>query len=50
MTLSVRLWADNSDLAAEALAHPVVCRLSDGSLACEIFASYVAQDAFFIRN
>ena len=48
MTLSARLSADNSDLAAEALAHPFVCRLSDGSLAREIFASYVAQDAFFL--
>ena len=50
MTLSARLWADNSDLAAEALAHPFVCRLSDGSLAREIFASYVAQDAFFLES
>jgi len=33
MTLSTRLWADNCDLAAEALAHPFVCRLGDGSLA-----------------
>ncbi len=50
MTLSARLWADNSDLAAEALAHPFVCRLSEGSLAREIFASYVAQDAFFLES
>jgi thiaminase/transcriptional activator TenA len=50
MTLSTRLWADNSDLAAEALAHPFVCRLGDGSLAREIFAGYVAQDAFFLES
>ena len=50
MTLSARLWADNSDLAAEALAHPFVRRLGDGSLAREIFAGYVAQDAFFLES
>ena len=50
MTLSTRLWADNSDLAAEALAHPFVCHLGDGSLAREIFAGYVAQDAFFLES
>ncbi|MDT4948209.1 MAG: hypothetical protein QOJ37_804, partial [Pseudonocardiales bacterium] len=32
MTLSARLWADNGDLAAAALAHPFVSRLGDGSL------------------
>ena len=26
MTLSARLWADNGDLAAAALAHPFVSR------------------------
>jgi thiaminase/transcriptional activator TenA len=50
MTLSTRLWADNSDLAAEALSHPFVCRLSDGSLARETFAGFVAQDAFFLES
>lgn len=44
MTLSTQLWSENSDLAAEALAHPFVSRLGDGSLAREIFAGYVAQD------
>lgn len=39
MTLSMRLWADNSDLADEALAHPFVRRLGDGSLPREVFAS-----------
>src|ERR1700737_4391395 len=50
MKLSTRLWADNCDLAAEALAHPFVCRLSDGSLALEFFAGYVAQDPFFLES
>jgi thiaminase/transcriptional activator TenA len=50
MTLSMRLWADNSDLADEALAHPFVRRLGDGSLPREVFASYVAQDAFFLES
>jgi thiaminase/transcriptional activator TenA len=50
MSLSTRLWADNGDLAAETLAHPFLCRLGDGSLSREIFAGYVAQDAFFLES
>jgi len=50
MTLSALLWSDNSDLAAEALAHPFVRRLGDGSLDRQIFAGYVAQDAFFLES
>lgn len=49
LTLSARLWADNGDVAAAALAHPFVSRLGDGSLPREIFAGYVAQDAFFLE-
>jgi len=50
VTLSARLWSDNRDLAADALAHPFVRRLGDGSLDREIFAGYVAQDAFFLES
>jgi thiaminase/transcriptional activator TenA len=50
MTLSMRLWADNSDLADEALEHPFVRGLGDGSLPREVFAGYVAQDAFFLES
>jgi len=50
MTLSMRLWTDNSDLAAEALTHPFVRRLGDGTLPREVFAGYVAQDAFFLES
>ena len=50
MTLSTQLWSENGDLAAEALAHPFVSRLGDGSLDREIFAGYVAQDAFFLES
>jgi len=50
MTLSTQLWSENSDLASEALTHPFVCRLGDGSLAREIFAGYLAQDAFFLES
>ncbi|MDQ1655790.1 MAG: hypothetical protein QOH57_1123 [Mycobacterium sp.] len=50
MTLSTRLWTDNSDLAAAALAHPFVRGIGDGSLARERFAGYVAQDAFFLES
>jgi len=46
----MRLWTDNSDLAAEALTHPFVRRLGDGTLPREVFAGYVAQDAFFLES
>ncbi|MDT5403018.1 MAG: hypothetical protein QOK33_6249, partial [Mycobacterium sp.] len=50
MKLSAALWSDNRDLATEALAHPFVRRLGDGSLAREVFAGYVAQDRFFLES
>ncbi len=50
MTLSRELWSDNADLAATALADPFVSRLADGSLDRASFASYVAQDAFFLES
>ena len=50
MTLSTQLWSENSDLASEALTHPFVCRLGDGSLAREISTGYLAQDAFFLES
>jgi thiaminase/transcriptional activator TenA len=48
VTLSARLWAENADLAAAALAHPFVTGVADGTLPRERFAGYVAQDAFFL--
>ena len=50
MSLSDRLWSANADLAADALAHPFIRGLGDGSLDREIFAGYVAQDAFFLES
>ncbi|MCV7301810.1 TenA family protein [Mycobacterium barrassiae] len=50
MTLSHRLWSDNRDLADDALAHPFIQQLGNGSLDREIFAGYVAQDAFFLES
>ncbi len=50
MSLSDRLWSANSDLAADALAHPFIRGLGDGSLDREVFAGYVAQDAFFLES
>ena len=48
MTLSRALWEENADLAAEALAHPFVRGLADGTLPQAAFSVYVAQDAFFL--
>jgi thiaminase/transcriptional activator TenA len=50
MTLSARLWSDNADVAADVLAHPFVRGIGDGSLARELFAGYIAQDAFFLES
>jgi len=44
------LWAENADLAAEAVAHPFVRGLADGSLPVERFAAYIAQDAYFLES
>lgn len=48
--LSKQLWAANSDLAADVLAHPFVRGIGDGSLPRQLFAGYVAQDAFFLES
>lgn len=50
MSLSKRLWTGNRDLADDALEHPFIRELGDGSLDREIFAGYVAQDAFFLES
>lgn len=50
MTLSAELWSDNTDVAADVLAHPFVQGLGDGSLPRESFAGYVAQDAFYLES
>ena len=50
MTLSAQLWSDNADIAADVLAHPFVRGIGDGSLPRELFAGYLAQDAFFLES
>jgi thiaminase/transcriptional activator TenA len=50
MSLAARLWTANADLAAEALAHPFVTGVGDGTLPQAVFAGYVAQDAFFLES
>lgn len=49
LSLSQALWTRNADRAAEALGHPFVRRLADGTLPRESFADFVAQDAFFLE-
>ncbi|RDH75665.1 TenA family protein [Mycolicibacterium moriokaense] len=50
MRLSAQLWSDSADVAAAALAHPFVRGIGDGSLSRELFAGYIAQDAFFLES
>ena len=50
MTLSARLWSENADVTDQVLDHPFVRGIGDGSLPRELFAGYVAQDAFFLES
>ena len=49
MSLARTLWTANADLTTAALTHPFVRGIADGSLPEELFAGYVAQDAFFLE-
>ncbi len=49
LPLSQTLWARNADRAADALAHPFIRGLADGTLPRESFKEFVAQDAFFLE-
>lgn len=48
--LAEELWADSRPAAAACRQHPFVKGLADGSLPRPAFATYVAQDAFFLRS
>jgi thiaminase/transcriptional activator TenA len=50
VNLAGKLWQDNADLAAAALAHPFVRGIADGTLPVGLFAGYVAQDAYFLES
>ncbi|MCV7282201.1 TenA family protein [Mycolicibacterium flavescens] len=50
MTLAAQLWTDNADVVAEVLANPFVQGIGDGSLDRDLFAGYIAQDAFFLES
>ena len=50
MTLSAHLWSENADITAEVLDNPFVRGIGDGTLPRELFAGYIAQDAFFLES
>lgn len=50
MSLSARLWEANADIVAEVLDNAFVRGIADGSLERDLFAGYVAQDAFFLES
>ena len=43
------LWMSNLDLAQACLAHPFVRALGEGTLNADLFRTFIAQDAFFLR-
>jgi thiaminase/transcriptional activator TenA len=43
------LWRANLPLAESCLAHPFVQALGDGTLMADLFRTFIAQDAFFLR-
>ena len=43
------LWDENAELVRRCLEHAFVRGLADGTLDCDVFRRYVAQDAFFLR-
>ncbi|MGV0871513.1 TenA family protein [Mycolicibacterium sp. XJ879] len=48
--LAAQLWTENDDVVAEVLANPFVRGIGDGSLDRNLFAGYIAQDAFFLES
>jgi thiaminase/transcriptional activator TenA len=44
------LWLDIDDTFRAILAHPFVTGLTDGSLPADVFAHYVAQDVYYLRD
>nr|WP_090276988.1 TenA family protein [Mycolicibacterium komanii]CRL70789.1 putative transcription activator [Mycolicibacterium komanii] len=50
MSLAAQLWTENADVVAEVLANPFVRGIGDGSLERDLFAGYIAQDAFFLES
>ncbi|MGK2865266.1 MAG: TenA family protein [Mycobacterium sp.] len=50
MSLSAQLWSENADIVTDVLANPFVRGIGDGSLPRELFAGYIAQDAFFLES
>ncbi|MEX1316389.1 MAG: TenA family protein [Synechococcaceae cyanobacterium] len=48
--LAGRLWAGNTGLARDALWHPFVQGLAQGTLPRAAFCGYVAQDAYFLES
>jgi thiaminase (transcriptional activator TenA) len=49
-TFTTSLWEGITDIYRAILAHPFVTELTDGSLAVQSFAFYLAQDALFLRH
>jgi len=49
MGLAARLWLAEQELAQQALEHPFVRALGEGTLDRERFKRYIAQDAFFLE-
>ncbi|MFY1621052.1 TenA family protein, partial [Micromonospora sp. WMMD736] len=49
-TWSEALWSGIEPIYSAILAHPFVTGLTDGTLAPDVFAHYVAQDVHYLRD
>jgi thiaminase/transcriptional activator TenA len=49
-TWSRRLWQEIEPTFAAILSHPFVTGLTDGTLATDVFAHYLAQDVHYLRD
>lgn len=47
---SARLWGEIEPIFAAIVDHPFLTGLTDGSLDTDVFAQYVAQDVYYLRD
>ncbi len=49
-SITQKLWQENEDIYSEILEHPFLLQLQDGTLNRDVFAFYIVQDLFYLRE